>query len=501
MIVLRRDPAASRALKPAISAIALAGLLAACGGGADSPGLASTESPASTTGAGLADEGRAQAQGLSGSGTPAAIAGRPDLVVMLKLEGDVWTLAKRHQLAVVNQFGQRPIWRLRSLSRKQDLGQLLVRLKGETTVRFAELNLVQEAPVARHNSVWAIGNPNGQHNSVWAIGRPEDYATQWAPETLRLAQAHALSLGTGVRVAVLDTGMDSSHPALASRVQRDPAGNVVGRDFVSGDKDPREEGRAWYGAFGHGTHVAGLVALVAPGARLMPVRVLDEGGRGNAWVLAEALAWAVDPDGNPDTDDGAHVVNMSLGGTEPTDLLRTAVALASCEFDDDDDDDHPGFAKDLQRCAKGHGAVVAIAAGNSGSADERQYPAAEGVKGSLAVAATTRDATLALFSNSGGWIGIAAPGEFLTSTVPGGGYGVWSGTSMAAPLVAGGFALVLATPSPNPQPGRTGLRAWTAEDVVQRITDRSAKVCGASLRSFDAAAAVSDLSALDPPGC
>ena len=83
--------------------------------------------------------------------------------------------------------------------------------------------------------------------------------------------------------------------------------------------------------------MAGLVALAAPEAKIMPVRVLDAAGRGNVWVLAEGIGWAVDPDARPDTDDGAHVINLSLGTTRPTRLLETAVALATCNFADDDD--------------------------------------------------------------------------------------------------------------------------------------------------------------------
>jgi subtilisin family serine protease len=471
----------------AVATIAACAMLAACGGGAD------PDEPAAS-----ASEAAAQPLALSAAGgTPTP--GWADIVVQLKAEGDVKALAARHRLSVVDQFGRRPIWRLRHAD-KRNQAALLQALRGETTVRYAELNAVQESPVARHNSVWAIGNPNGQHNSVWAIGRPGDYTAQWAPQAMRLSLAHASTAGQGVRVAVLDTGVDASHPALVLRMARNGSGHVLGRDFVDEDADAREEGRPLFGAFGHGTHVAGLVALAAPGARLMPVRVLDPGGRGNAWVLAEALAWAVDPDGDPNTDDGAHVINLSLGGTAPTDLLKTAVALATCDFGDDDDDDHPGFAADLARCARGHGAVVVAAAGNSGSDTELQYPAAEQVKGSLAVAAGTAERRLAGFSNFGSWILGAAPGQGVTSTVPGGGYGVWSGTSMASPLAAGTAALVLTRPSPNPQPGRGGLRQWTAEDVVKRLLDRSAVLCAASQRAIDAAAAVRDEPAPDP-GC
>jgi subtilisin family serine protease len=242
----------------------------------------------------------------------------------------------------------------------------------------------------------------------------------------------------------------------------------------------------------------------------MPVRVLDRNGRGNIWVLAEGLAWAADPDGRPRSDDGAHVINLSLGTTRPTRLLDIAVKLAACTFDDDEDDDDdddddvdfsdPGFAADRERCARGHAALVVAAAGNGGSDSELIYPAAEGVAGSRAVAATRPDGTLADFSNRGSWIALAAPGESIASSVPGGGvagaWGAWSGTSMAAPLAAGAAALVLASREPGQL--RPNPRRWTPEAVLERLEDRAAPVCGAGQRVIDAYAAVSDSAPPDP---
>jgi subtilisin family serine protease len=305
-----------------------------------------------------------------------------------------------------------------------------------------------------------------------------------------------------VRVAVLDTGIDASHPALAGRLARAADGSILGRDFVDDDLDASEAGSRADAGFGHGTHVAGLVALAAPGARLMPVRVLDAAGRGNTWVLAEALAWAVDPDGNPATDDGAHVINISLGTTRRTELLKTVAELADCSFDDDEDDDDyddAGFDDDRARCALGHAAVVAAAAGNGGSDTEQQFPAAEPVTGVLGVAASTEARRIADFSNAGSWIQISAPGELIVSTVPGGGWGTWSGTSMAAPLVAGTAALVLQTLPPGGDAGLPAPRQWSTEQVAKRLTDRSVALCGSSLRQLDAAGAVTDEQTPDAP--
>jgi subtilisin family serine protease len=354
-------------------------------------------------------------------------------------------------------------------------------------VRFAELNHSTDAPEARHVSVWAIGGDAG----VWQ--------GQWAPQLMGLPAAHAVSTGAGVRVAVLDTGADLVHPALAARWARRADGSLLGRDFVDDDADPGEAGAPGSPGYGHGTHVAGLVALTAPGATLMPVRVLDAAGRGNIWVLAEAVAWATDPDGDPTTDDGAHVINLSLGTTTPTSLMRTVEALASCRFVEDDDEfDDPGFDADRARCAQGHRVTLVAAAGNAGSATEVLYPAAEAQDSDtvLAVTAHTAQRQLAFFANRGPAVQLAAPGEGIVSTVPGG-WGVWSGTSMAAPLASGVAALVLATPSPSAN-GALGPRLWTAKDVVQRLNDRSAELCaGTPVRGLHAAAAVLDTTAPD----
>jgi subtilisin family serine protease len=167
------------------------------------------------------------------------------------------------------------------------------------------------------------------------------------------------------------------------------------------------------------------------------------------------------------------VINLSLGTTHPTNLLSEIVAAVTCEQDDD-----PGEDDDCLVGPNQHGAVVVIAAGNSGSSIP-EYPAAEGVLGSLSVGASTSSDTLAAFSNYGSWVHVAAPGENILSSVPTGEYAAWSGTSMAAPLVAGEAALVRAA---NP--------GFSAADLVGHIISKSEGIDGPLSKRIDVAAAL-----------
>jgi thermitase len=247
----------------------------------------------------------------------------------------------------------------------------------------------------------------------WTSTPPGGVTTQWAAERIGLAAAHRVTTGAGVTVAVIDTGINASMPIFAGLI--DP-----GVDFVDGDSTPGDDadlidqnGNGVVDeAAGHGTHVAGLVHLVAPAAHIMPIRVLDSDGNSNTFTVAAAMLWAA--------DHGADVVNLSLGQSGSSTLLRRAAELLS--------------ARDI---------VVVGAAGNEARSRD-SFPAA--AKCAISVTATTRDDRLADFASYASSTDIAAPGDELVSAFPFSptGEASWSGTSMAAPLVAGEVALLRA---------------------------------------------------------
>lgn len=246
---------------------------------------------------------------------------------------------------------------------------------------------------------------------AWPDGAPLDLGTdsrawqdQPAVASLQLADVHRIATGAGRTVAVLDTGVDATHPALAGRV-------TPGWDYVDDDPDPTESAAGGIAA-GHGTFVAGLVALVAPQARIRSYRVLDADGEGSVFAVAEAILDAA----------GADVINMSFGvpGKIESKLVSDAI-----------------------KQARKRGSVVIAAAGNGASAAP-DYPAAQ-TEAIAVTALAPGGSVLAPFANNGNWVDVAAPGEQVVGPVPGGRYAVWNGTSMAAPLVAGQAALLRET--------------------------------------------------------
>lgn len=244
-----------------------------------------------------------------------------------------------------------------------------------------------------------------------AAGAQSPTSATWALAQVRAQQAWPLVQGHPIPpVAILDSGIDSSHPDLAGKV-------TAARDFVDSTGDTSDA--SW-----HGTAVAGVVAggssadttAVCPACRIISGKVLDARDAGDDAEIARGLLWAV--------ASGARVVNLSMSGPDEAPVLRNAI-----------------------RTATRRGVVVVAAAGNDGSA-AKSFPAAD--PNVIGVAATTSSDTVFDWSNRGPWVAIGAPGE-TTTTLRGGGYTTFVGTSAAAPAVAAAAAECLAV-SPNLSP-------------------------------------------------
>jgi subtilisin family serine protease len=242
---------------------------------------------------------------------------------------------------------------------------------------------------------------------------------QWGLDLIHADAAHTVTTGAGATVAVVDTGIDASHPDLAGRI-------LPGYDFVDGDSTPQDGN-------GHGTHVSGIVAAdagngigvdsVAPGASILPVRVLDDNGSGSDADVAQGIDWA--------TDHGADVINLSLGGTLPASGLGLGDAMSAA------------VARAVQR-----GVIVVAAAGNDG------LPFCENnsVQGKvLCVGAVDKRDNRSFFSSFGQGLSLVAPGgsdmpgtdEDVLSTWNNGSYQQLAGTSQATPHVSGVAALLV----------------------------------------------------------
>ncbi|MFF8386689.1 type VII secretion-associated serine protease mycosin [Streptomyces kanasensis] len=250
-------------------------------------------------------------------------------------------------------------------------------------------------------------------------------ARQWGNEALNAEQAWRTTKGAGVTVAVLDTGVDDSHPDLAGNVL--PGKDLVGFGARRGDRSWARHGTAMAGIIaghGHGPGNGDGVLGVAPEARILPVRVILEGSdkarararhtRGNA--LAQGIRWAA--------DQGADVINLSLG--------------------DDSESAHPEPAEDAAvQYALAKGSVVVASAGNGGEKGDRvSYPAA--YPGVIAVTAVDRFGTHASFSTSRWYATVSAPGVDVVIADPDRKYYEGWGTSAASAFVSGAAALVRA---------------------------------------------------------
>ncbi|MEU0726315.1 type VII secretion-associated serine protease mycosin [Streptomyces sp. NPDC006140] len=273
--------------------------------------------------------------------------------------------------------------------------------------------------------------PNGKYP-----GRP------WSLQRVLLDELWSQSKGKGVRVAVIDTGVDVTNPQLTDAVDVKSGRNFLPRNLKDDDGNPIERGKenGTTDTVGHGTKVAGIIAArpaegtgfvgLAPEATIIPIQQNDAEGHGDVDTLTDAIRYAIQAE--------ADVINISQDTSKPV-KSTSDLALAIDQ----------ALARKI---------VVVASAGNDGLGGnvKETYPAS--YKGVLAVAASDRNNERASFSQSGEFVGVAAPGVDMISTVPKGGHCSDNGTSFSAPYVAGVAALIKAK---HPD--------WTARQIVAQI--------------------------------
>ena len=276
----------------------------------------------------------------------------------------------------------------------------------------ALLALDPEVDIAEPN--YRIEMPEAIRQMVMgAIGGGwDDYEDQEMTARIGLDAAHVVSRGAGIVVAVLDTGIDPAHPAFAGRLVEN------GYDAVENDAEPWETANgvdedrdgAIDEGFEHGTMVAGIVALVAPDARIMPVRVLDDEGRGTTFDIARGMIHAA--------THGADLLNLSFGAPQWVKIIERRLRISEV-----------------------HDVISVAGAGNRGLEEPAYYPGYD-ERAIMVTAVDTLDIK-ADFADFHAAVDLSAPGVGIRSAWPGAEWGLGSGCSFSVPIVTAGLALVL----------------------------------------------------------
>lgn len=263
---------------------------------------------------------------------------------------------------------------------------------------------------------------------------PDDprFSEQWGLSKIDAAGGWDLTHGASVDIAIVDTGINGAHPDLSSKIVASVNCTISSSCPAVSPTD----------SYGHGTHVAGIAGAVTNNGvgvagtswegRLMSVKALDDNGSGYYSWIANGIVWAA--------DNGAEVINLSLGGSSSSITLQNAVTYAWNK-----------------------GVILVAAAGNSGR-NSATYPAY--YSNVIAVAATDSSDKKASFSNYGSWVDVAAPGVSTLSTYKND-YSTLSGTSMAAPYVSGLAALLFGQNS-----------SWTNSQVRTQIESTADAISG-----------------------
>ncbi len=378
-----------------------------------------------------------------------------EIIVEIKPGASIQEINHRNRTATIRRIEGTNFYLLQVPSDKNE-AKWLKRLSDDKDVLSASLNPMMLSPTIVFGRA-TVGFPGGRPSP--GLKRAEYVYQPALTNTMALRDVRLRSRGAGIVVAVIDTGIDRTHPDLASHLWQDSGqgsdvahdgidndldgliDDYAGWDFIDNDNDPTESpADPETTDAGHGTFIAGLIALVAPDCRILPVRAFNPDGISNAFTVAAAIKYAA--------DHGADVINLSFGSPKKSSVVRDAVNYA-----------------------RQRGAVLVAAAGNENEDTDEfpQYPA--GLHKVISVAAIDVESRKAVFSNYGRDVSVAAPGVELASAYPGGDYARWSGTSFAAPLAAAQAALILA------QDRRINARA-TIETTADRLDDLNPSYSG-----------------------
>jgi thermitase len=300
-------------------------------------------------------------------------------------------------------------------------------------------------------SGWSTWGSGGQDN-LTAVPNAEIF------KRIRLSQALVLAprKGAGVKIAVIDSGIDLDHPAFKSKL----APSSDWHDFVDNDAIPQEvSGTGKNNGYGHGTSVAGIALQIAPNAQIMPLRVLGSDGKGDSDNVITAIDWAV--------SHGAKVINLSIG----------TIYLKSLEAS-------------INSATKA-GVFVVASAGNTGDQNVT-YPAlamqGAGIWSEMSVSVGSSDAQdkKSSFSTYGD-IEMTAIGDHVFSPAPGNRAANWSGTSMAAPMVAGAFALAIGERNfTSAELRKVGKAMYASTDDLNLINASFANLLGSGRLNIEA---------------
>jgi subtilisin family serine protease len=321
-----------------------------------------------------------------------------------------------------------------------------------------QMGIPDPAPLSDHTLVKYYGT------SAWNA-----YVNQPAASVIKMDQGHIFANGSGTVVAILDTGVDTGERVLANTLvagwdfTRDTAGGSEIADIdqstdsiLDQSTDSILDQKAAFvlnqsataildqstdsildqnrsrlpSAFGHGTMVAGLIHLVAPMAKIMPVKVFRSNGSSTLSDIVRGIRWAA--------DHGADVINMSFSSTQSSSELQAAIAYANSK-----------------------GVICIASVGNDGKQNPSVFPAGYHSQ-VIAVASTNNQNIRSTFSDYGNTlVDVAAPGEGIVTLYPGNNYAEGWGTSFSTPLVAGGAALLV-------QLGRNNLNVVQAEQAISQ---------------------------------